>query len=117
MAEYIFRCPHQAAVVTAPMAEGPGTPPYCNICDRPIPRAYKLEGVGFAIAKLTRERTEGTDRDLSRVFLETAEEAANPDDPDGSKAIREWNETHEPKDVGESKAIRPELPLHSKKVF
>lgn len=83
-------------------------------CSTPIARDYRAEAVGFAVSKLARERKEGTDKDLARVFLETAEEAAHPGDPDGSKTIREWNETHMPKEVSESKAIRPEMPLHSK---
>lgn len=118
MAEYLFECPHGVDLVSAPMSEGPGAAPDCFECAGPKKRAYSLEGVGFAVASLRQRRDTGveTDREMRDLFLETAEEAAHPGDPDGSEAIREWNENHEPKS-GNKAPLRPEMPLHSKTTF
>lgn len=112
MATYLFKCRNCGTPFTANTRE-PDIP-FC--CDEPaLRRDYRAESVGFSVAVLKRERNHGSDSDLRDMFLETAEEAATPDDPDGSKAIAEWNERHEPRDVSESKALRPKMPLHSKK--
>jgi hypothetical protein len=119
VAAYSWLCPqgHRAETTYHPVAEGPGPAPTCVECAVPMKRWYARDNVGFAVSKLQREREKGTDKELAKVFLETAEEAATPEDPDGSKAIREWNETHEPAEVSESKAIRPEMPLHARTVL
>ena len=118
MATYVFKCPQCGHWnETAFRDPAPGCASDLHQDEVLMVRDYRAEGVGFAISSLTRERTEGTNRELRDVFLETAEEAATPEDPDGSKYIRQWNETHEPKEVGESKALRPEMPLHAKKVL
>lgn len=117
MATYVFTCPHGQSHRILPTSEGPGEAPHCPVCAGPMRRNYRLESVGISVARLKREREHGNDRELRDLFLETAEEAATPDDPDGSKYIREWNETHEPKETSEGKALRPEMPLHSKKVL
>jgi hypothetical protein len=89
--------------------------PYC--CDEPVlSRDYRGEGVGIAVAGLRAEREAGGSAAVRDLFLPTAAEEATPDDPDGSKAIRAWNETHEPKN-GNKNPVRPEMPLHSKTVL
>jgi len=118
VASYYFSCPHGVSIVNAPMSEGPGGAPDCPVCMEKMRRAYSLEGVGFAVSQLRQHREMGveTTRDAARLFLETAEEAAGPGDPDGAKAIDEWNERMTPA-AGNKNPVRPERPLHSKKVF
>ena len=114
MATYLFVCRNCGTPFSANTRDP--QMPFC--CDEPtLRRDYRGESVGFSIAGMKREREHGSATELRDLFLETAEEAAGPGDPDGSKAIREWNETHEPRDTSESKALRPEMPIHSKKIL
>jgi hypothetical protein len=61
------------------------------------------------VTALKRERERGGPSAVRDLFLPTAKELAGPDDPDGSKGIREWNETHDPK-PGNTRPMRPESP-------
>jgi hypothetical protein len=82
--------------------------PYC--CDEPVlARDYRGERVGIAVAGLRAEREQGGSSAVRDLFLPTADEMAGPGDPDGSKGIREWNETHDPK-PGNKRPSRPEAP-------
>jgi hypothetical protein len=49
------------------------------------------------------------------MVLPTAQELATPDDPDGVRGIREWNERFEPKE-GNKNPLRPRA-LHDKVSF
>lgn len=112
MAIYVFRCRNcdtqfeQALLVPDPQC-----------CTEPMPRRdYRAEGVGFAVAGLKATREHNGTSGMRELFLETAEEAAGPGDPDGAKAIDDWNERFEPAE-GNKKPLRPERPLHSRKVL
>lgn len=119
MAAYSWICPvgHRAETTYVPVAEGPGDAPTCE-CGVPMKRWYRNDGVGFAVSGLRKRREQGveTNRDAARLFLETAEEAANPDDPDGSKAIDEFYERFQPAE-GNKSPVGPERPLHSRRSF
>jgi hypothetical protein len=113
MTQYVFRCRN----CDTPFIADTRQPdmPYC--CDEPtLVRDYRAEGVGFALKQLKVEREHNGREAIRDMFLETAAEAATPDDPDGSKAIEQWNETFTPAE-GNKRPMRPERPLHSKKVF
>lgn len=108
MATYVYTCPHGQSHVNAPMQEGPpAEAPFCPVCDAPQKRVWSF-GLNN-IVELRRERERGGMSAVRDLFLPTAKELAGPGDPDGSKAIREWNDTHEPK-VGNKRPMRPEAP-------
>lgn len=80
----------------------------CTSCGAgPVVRDYRTEAVGVAVVALQRERERGGAAAVRDLFLPTARELAGPGDPDGSKGIKEWNETHDPK-VGNKRPMRPE---------
>jgi hypothetical protein len=76
-------------------------------------RDYRAENVSMATVQLQRERERGGSSAVRDLFLPTAKELAGPGDPDGSKAIRDWNDNHEPR-AGNKRPMRPESP---KQVF
>lgn len=81
-------------------------------CDFPVVRDWKREGVGIGsgVRESKREMTTSGYRDL---FLPTAADMAGPDDPDGQKGLREWAETHGPRDDN----TKPAWPEMDRKVF
>lgn len=81
-------------------------------CDFVLARNYRQESVGVAVGTLKRERERGGSGAIRDTFLPTAADYAGPGDPDGSKGIREWNDTHDPR-PGNSKPLRPESPRKS----
>ena len=86
----------------------------CESCGSPVIRDYRAEGVNDgASAKLKREREGKGDAYMRDQFLPTAKDYAGPGDPDGSKGLREWNDTHGPRE-GNKNPLRPEVP---KRVF
>lgn len=107
MATYEFMDGHGSVFVHAPMAEGPGNPPLCEVCGGELRRVFTLN-LGN-VTSLKRERERGGMSAVRDLFLPTAKELAGPGDPDGSKAIREWNDTHEPR-MGNKRPLRPESP-------
>lgn len=111
MATYEFIDQHGSVFVHAPMAEGPGNPPLCEVCREPLRRIFTLN-LGNVTA-LKRERERGGPSAVRDLFLPTAKELAGPGDPDGSKGIREWNEAHDPKPGNK----RPMRPVADKAVF
>lgn len=74
-----------------------------------VRRDYRAEKVGFEVVSLRRERERGGPSAVRDLFLPTAKELAGPGDPDGTKAIQEWNDTHDPKE-GNRRPMRPEAP-------
>ena len=114
MAVYVFECrncgaPFESTNINTQQAV------FC--CTVPaLRRDYRAEGVGIAVAGLKAEREHNGQSGLRDLFLETAAEAANADDPDGSKAIEQWNENFAPAE-GNKRPLRPERPLHSRKVL
>lgn len=113
MATYCFKCPRCGAQVQVMDLE----PRVCGACIRessfeaivPLMRDYRAESVGMAVVGLKRERERGGASAVRDLFLPTAKELAGPGDPDGHKAIRQWNDEHDPK-PGNSRPLRPESP-------
>lgn len=80
----------------------------------PVVRDYRAEAVGLSgIVELRRVREVGGSSAVRDLFLPTAEEYKSPEDPDGSKGIRQWNDEHDPK-AGNKRPLRPVVP---RKVF
>jgi hypothetical protein len=69
----------------------------CVVCGGAITRDYKAEGVGVNVAML-RDTRDGTSA-YDRVFLPDNKDFAGPKDPDGTKGMREWRDTHQPRDT------------------
>lgn len=61
----------------------------------PFRRDYRAEAVG--IGSGVRVSKSGTNREYAQKFLPTAADYAGPDDPDGSKGLRQWADEHQPK--------------------
>ena len=72
-------------------------------------RDYRAENASPAVVGLKRERERGGSSAVRDLFLPTAKELAGPGDPDGHKAIRQWNDEHDPK-PGNARPMRPEAP-------
>jgi len=114
VAVYVFRCLNCGAPFESKNINTQ-QPVFC--CAYPmLKRDYRAEGVGFSIPGRAKERRYEDKNELRDLFLPTAEEFISPDDPDGSKGIDHWNETHVPAE-GNTNPIRPERPLHSRKSF
>lgn len=111
MARYEFVCEHGSYTTTAPMAEGPGDPPFCPECNGFMRRVFTVAVSN--LVELKRERERGGARAVRDLFLPTAKELAGPGDPDGEKGIRAWADEHQPK-PGNAKPLYPDIP---KKVF
>lgn len=90
MTTYCFKCRNCGDTWTSAAAE------YECFCTQPdVVRDYRAEGVGIGGGvKVSRD---GTLRDQAELFLPTNRELAGPGDPDGTKGMREWRETHSPK--------------------
>lgn len=105
MATYCFRCPVYSCAGTT-QADRAREPQ----CDHgTMVRDYRAENVGVSVVALQRERERGGSSAVRDLFLPTAKELAGPGDPDGHKAIRQWNDEHDPK-PGNSRPLRPESP-------
>jgi hypothetical protein len=117
MAVFLFKCGHcdERYSVAGPVGSAPNAET-CPDDGFPLMRDYSGENVGMQVVRLKQTREAGGSAAMRDLFLETAEEAATPDDPDGSKAIEDWNLRHDPK-PGNKNPMRPVRPLHSKKVF
>lgn len=77
-----------------------------------VVRDYSTEnvGIGTGVRESRNELTTSGYRDL---FLPTADDMATADDPSGQKGLREWAETHTPKDDNK----RPAWPVMEKTQF
>lgn len=115
MATYVFSCRDCGASFELSMSSIGEQP--CAACGKPtLRRDYRAENVGFSIAAIRGGGATTTNAEMRDLFLPKAEEFAGPDDPDGSKGLDKWNESHEPAESN-TNPIRPERPLHAKKVF
>lgn len=110
MARYEFADTHGTKTVRAPIEEGPGAPPLCDYCGSPLRRVYSL-ALGNR-RQLVAERDFGGSRALRDQFLPTAKDFASATDPDGSKGLREWGNTHQPK-KGNKTPLWPDIPKAS----
>jgi hypothetical protein len=87
----------------------------CPKPDCPTPTArrdWRAEGVGIGegVRESRKEMSNSGYRDL---FLPTAEDMMSADDPTGQKGLREWAETHGPREDNK----RPMYPEMDKRVF
>jgi hypothetical protein len=62
----------------------------------PMGRDYQREAVG--IGSGVRVSRDGTESDINKLFLPGNDEFVGPGDPDGTKGMREWHDTHQPKE-------------------
>jgi hypothetical protein len=70
---------------------------FCRTCGSfSIARDWRSEGVGVAVANLKADRERGGEAD-KRLFLPHNDDFKGPDDPDGTKGMREWRDNHQPK--------------------
>lgn len=102
MATYCFRCPGCGRSRTSNNREFL----QCGKCWLYDVRDYRTEGVGVAVAGLKLEREEGGQAALARYMLPHNDDFKSPEDPDGTKGMREWRENHQPK-AGNSKPYWP----------
>ncbi len=107
MATYVWKCPECVGRETTHEQD---VPPVHQHAERTVLlRDYRAELVGVSIGPLKLEREQGGSTVIRDKFLPTAADYAGPNDPDGSKGIREWNDTHDPKN-GNKRPMRPEGP-------
>lgn len=93
---YCWRCRTCGASTTS----NTNTEPPAHNCEAGEPRVrrdYAAEGVGIG-SGVRESRVEMTRSGYRDLFLPTAEDMATQDDPSGQKGLREWAETHAPKE-------------------
>jgi predicted nucleic acid-binding Zn-ribbon protein len=100
---YCFKCNACGAAFQLSDREAPG----CYECGEPLTRDWRAEnvGIGSGVRESKREMTTSGYRDL---FLPTADDFASTDDPSGQKGLRNWAETHGPKE-GNTRPVYPEM--------
>lgn len=110
MATYCFRCPNCGM----PTQRATPTAEQCLECNffGALKRDYRAENVGVAVVALQRERERGGRTAVRDTFLPTAKDFESPTDPDGAKGIREWADTHGPRE-GNNKPLYPDIPKRS----
>lgn len=108
MAQYSFKCTTctQVAEVTASVTESYPVP-HCSEHGSMV-RDYRVDSPAAAVANLKRERDMGGSRAMRDLFLPTARDFESPADPDGQKGLRNWADSHAPRD-GNSKPLWPEM--------
>jgi hypothetical protein len=102
MATYAFLCPacgeqYWAHVSSARL--GPPQEVFCQGAHKEtvaMRRDYATENVG--VGSGVRVSRDGTNKDIDRLFMPDNKDFAGPGDPDGYKGMRNWRETHLPKD-------------------
>jgi hypothetical protein len=107
MATYVFRCDSCRTRWELTDRDAPG----CFNCGARLVRDYRAENVGVAVESLKQERENGGKEGLKRLFLPHNDDFKGPGDPDGTKGMREWRETHQPKAGNKS----PDWPGHVEK--
>jgi hypothetical protein len=112
MAFYTFYCPAcgLSTEVQASVKQGPGESPLCSRDGRRLRRDYRRDSPQLNIVNLKRTNAVSYDE---TDFLPTAEDFASPEDPDGEKGLRRWNETHIPRETNKN----PRYPKVKKEVF
>jgi hypothetical protein len=114
MATYCFRCPECGTPFTDSTNEVTITcygPEEWNHAPVEARRDYRAENVGVAVEQLKQERELGGRDAYKRLFLPHNDDFKGPGDPDGTKGMREWRETHQPKAGNKS----PDWPGHVEK--
>jgi len=79
----------------------------------PMVRNWRGESVGVSVGNLRNERNEGKDG-LKRMFLPHNDDFKGPGDPDGTRGMAEWRETHQPRPSNHNPDWPGEVP---KRVF
>lgn len=64
-------------------------------------------GVGFGVGSGVKVSRDGTDHELAELFLPNNDEFISPSDPDGTKGMRNWHETHRPKEGAGDRSLVP----------
>ena len=75
-------------------------------------RDYRAEGVGLGNIVEIRRESGHTKSEIRDLFLPTLKDYQSPSDPTGERGLRQWNETHGPKESNKS-PMYPELPKRS----
>jgi len=96
LATYCFRCRNCGAVTTA-STQSMGQ--YVCYCGSSWVRDYRAENVGVAVQMLKDEREAGGRAGYDNLFLPNNDDFKGKGDPDGTKGMRNWRETHQPKDT------------------
>jgi hypothetical protein len=102
MPEYAWRCTCGERTTTVSSIHDGPVAPSCSSCGGVTVRDYRAANLQLAIGDLKRTNRVGHSASL---FLPDAQYFESPTDPDGTKGIKEWNETHIPK--GHSGRTRP----------
>lgn len=111
MATYEYIDEHGSVFVEAPMAEGPGDAPLCQLCNEPLRRIYDVNfGNGVEIR---RERERGGASAVRDLFLPTRKDFEGPGDPDGGKGLRAWADEHDPKPGNKNPLYPADIPRRS----
>lgn len=79
--------------------------PGCYQCGGDLLRDWRREAVGVGAG--VRVSRDGTDHERARLFLPSNDEFKGPDDPDGTKGMREWHDTHQPKESTGDRSLVP----------
>lgn len=113
MARYTFKCAtcNEVAEVTASVTEDYQVP-HCSVHGAMV-RNFRADLPVAAVANLKRERDMGGSRAMRDLFLPTARDFQSPTDPDGQRGLRDWAESHAPRE-GNAKPLWPEM---QKQVF
>ena len=106
---YCFRC-----VECNELVESHSRYPYpTHACGGQLRRSWRDENVAPQTLQLKREREAGGRRAMRDTMLPVQKDFESPEDPDGSRGIREWADGMKPKD-GNKNPLWPDMP---KKVF
>jgi len=70
-----------------------------------VVRDYRAEMVGVGTG--VRVSRDGTESEIAALFLPDNDEFAGPGDPDGTKGMRKWHETHQPKEGAGDRSMVP----------
>lgn len=116
MATFLFRCGTCGTRFNAatPDLSGETLLP-CIVCmSFDLKRDWRGEAVGVNVGNLKREREGGGKEAQKRLFLPSNDDFKGPGDPDGTKGMREWRDTHQPRPSN----TKPDWPGHvEKKVY
>lgn len=115
MALYTYLCPAcgESTEVLRPMAVGPPDEVLCVMHEGgekvAMARDYQADSPRLGnVSELRNAREAGGLANQAKLFLPDNDEFAGPGDPDGTKGMREWRETHRPKtESGNKKPFWP----------
>ena len=111
MLVYCWKCRTCGTGTTSPSRDEP--PEHnCESGEPDVRRDYTAEGVGIGPG-VSESRVEMTTSGYRDLFLPTAEDMADQDDPSGQKGLRAWAETHAPAETNK----RPAWPVMDKTQF